>query len=707
MTTVGIDIGSMKTTMVDHTADIVLTDTGSISRPTLISFYDKSRLVGEEAAPQISGDSTISMLNLLLGKSEDSDFEIKKHRRNTFLKVDEQLVVEVCYRNKNEQFSMTSLLGLFVSKLQERINSVYGSGSLLAFSLPPAYDLSYARAVKEACIISGGIDLSRVVFVDSSDGLVATYGRKLQALRAPEKAALEHKKSIIIEVGHTQSIVIVTSIGGAEDACSMAPMKLGYAHDAALGGLYFDFKLFEYFASICEKNHGTKVMPGTKRGQRLLLGCERVRKLLSQLPDAKITVENLTDNGDVNFSLRRDDLANICADLTAKFTDLIAAALQRSGVDKADIQAVEIVGGGIRMPILQQAIQAMFGSAMVLGAKLDDGSAALGAALVAAASTDAEKSAYESSIVLLSALDNKLDAARGLGVTQLAAASAREQELQVLDAELVQLLAARNKLESYVLEMRSVKRRKYGDQIDAKALDQLLDDSEGWMYDNPDAALTEVESKNSELEAAVAGVCRNYFAAVEADRQLVEESLSRDADAAAAQRAASGEDDEDHDNRKLRKADRMRLVVKNKEEGTELFKGGNFRPAAARYHKALTHIAKFFDLGPDDQKEIQALKITLWLNLASCYLKLEQYDRVFQHCNDTLEAEPANVKALYRRSIAYEAKKDWEKAFADVRKCQELNDTEDKLVTKAADRIKKEIAKQKAHEKKVWGKAFS
>ena len=33
----------------------------------------------------------------------------------------------------------------------------------------------------------------------------------------------------------------------------------------------------------------------------------------------------------------------------------------------------------------------------------------------------------------------------------------------------------------------------------------------------------------------------------------------------------------------------MRLVVKNKEEGTELFKGGNFRPAAARYHKALSH----------------------------------------------------------------------------------------------------------------------
>lgn len=36
----------------------------------------------------------------------------------------------------------------------------------------------------------------------------------------------------------------------------------------------------------------------------------------------------------------------------------------------------------------------------------------------------------------------------------------------------------------------------------------------------------------------------------------------------------------------------MRLVIKNKDEGTELFKGGNIRPAAARYQKALSHAGK-------------------------------------------------------------------------------------------------------------------
>ena len=47
-------------------------------------------------------------------------------------------------------------------------------------------------------------------------------------------------------------------------------------------------------------------------------------------------------------------------------------------------------------------------------------------------------------------------------------------------------------------------------------------------------------------------------------------------------------------------------MLKNKEEGTELFKGQNYRPAAARYNKALTHAAKFVDLSPEQKKEVGA-----------------------------------------------------------------------------------------------------
>jgi hypothetical protein len=88
-------------------------------------------------------------------------------------------------------------------------------------------------------------------------------------------------------------------------------------------------------------------------------------------------------------------------------------------------------------------------------------------------------------------------------------------------------------------------------------------------------------------------LCQAYFDAIEQDRVEVEKDLEAEAIRAEAEKAASGEGEEDNDNRKLRKPDRMRMVVKNKDEGTELFKGGNYRPAAARYHKALTHCGKY------------------------------------------------------------------------------------------------------------------
>jgi hypothetical protein len=203
-----------------------------------------------------------------------------------------------------------------------------------------------------------------------------------------------------------------------------------------------------------------------------------------------------------------------------------------------------------------------------------------------------------------------------------------ELEMQSCDGEIKLLLAARNELESYLLEMRSTPRRKHGNTIDASALNNLLDETEGFMWDFPDSSLKELTEKSAALHIQIDKLCEDYFKKTEEDRLAVEQALASEAVKAASERAAAGEDDEDHDNRKLKKADRMRLVTKNKEEGTELFKGGNYRPAAARYHKALTHTAKFFDLAPDDEIELKTLKSTLYLNLASCYIKLENWDQV-------------------------------------------------------------------------------
>ena len=189
MTVIGIDIGSQKTMMCADNADILLTDTGSLSRPSLVAFMGRSRLVGEEAAPQIAGDSTIALLNLIIGTTKYQE-SLSPHTRVALSSSSRGLSAEVSYCDKKEVFSATSLLAIFIGKLYSRAISVHGSNISLTFALPPSYSLSVARAYTEACAIAD-IDTSRVAFVDATDCLVSTYTRKLQALRGSEKTNLE------------------------------------------------------------------------------------------------------------------------------------------------------------------------------------------------------------------------------------------------------------------------------------------------------------------------------------------------------------------------------------------------------------------------------------------------------------------------------------------------------------------------------------
>ncbi|CAE7456030.1 Ppid [Symbiodinium microadriaticum] len=390
----------------------------------------------------------------------------------------------------------------------------------------------------------------------------------------------------------------------------------------------------------------------------------------------------------------------------------------------------------MRMTIVQDVVTTLVGKTIALGAKLDDGSIAVGAALLAreALAVKPPPVSPASNVVdddAVTTEESPTPAAEpeetfGLTVDELVAARAMEIAMQARDEEVRTLQACRNQMESYILDMRGAPNRKHGETIDREALNNLLNDFENWLWDNGEtASLQGIQDKFAALRSAVegdvravasegddsqatqreGGLCSAYIAATEADRLRVEENLAAEAALAAQQKAEDGED-EDHDFRKLKKADRMRLVVKNKEEGTELFKGGNIRPAAARYQKALTHAAKFFDLSPEDIEEVNQVKLSIFLNLAQCYLKLENWENAIRYSTDALGISSTSSKAYFRRAAAYEAKKDYDKALEDL-KLASQHAPEDKAILKSVERVKRFIQKEKEKEKKMWGKAFS
>jgi molecular chaperone DnaK (HSP70) len=427
--------------LVDNEGEIVRTDTGSTSIPLLVSFNGKSRYCGDEAQAQSATD-TLPLI-ILAGKSvnEAKSSSLSCHRRMKLIEENNKLVAEVNYCNESKTFNIPQLIAISLSKMYSRICTVYGPDTRLVFPTIPGGNKHFEKAIRDACYISG-IDNSTVFTMDPVDCLIATYVRKLQALLPADRALLNDKKALLIEMGHTQTTIVVVGID------SEGPKKVGYAYSDTVGALYFDLQLFEHFSKVCSTKHNVNVVPGSKQGQRLLGGCERIRKLLSQLPESSITVENMSDNGDISFTMRRDDFANACKDILDKFKDLIISAITSAGVtlplsDHNDIAAVEILGGGVRMQIVQAAIFDIVGKDTHLGAKFDDGSIALGAALLA---TAAASGAGDSS-------DDKMKEYEGIGLSQEELHAAREQEIamQATDAEISAILAARNEIDAYIL----------------------------------------------------------------------------------------------------------------------------------------------------------------------------------------------------------------------------------------------------------------
>lgn len=95
-------------------------------------------------------------------------------------------------------------------------------------------------------------------------------------------------------------------------------------------------------------------------------------------------------------------------------------------------------------------------------------------------------------------------------------------------------------------------------------------------------------------------------------------------------------------------------AVAFKEEGNSAFKIGDWTAAINAYSKAIKC--------GQQHKQLS----TFYKNRAAAYLKLEKYEQVVHDCDKSLELEPNEPKALYRRAQAKEQLGRFEEAYRDA-----------------------------------------
>ncbi|KAF1401136.1 Sperm-associated antigen 1, partial [Spheniscus humboldti] len=75
-----------------------------------------------------------------------------------------------------------------------------------------------------------------------------------------------------------------------------------------------------------------------------------------------------------------------------------------------------------------------------------------------------------------------------------------------------------------------------------------------------------------------------------------------------------------------------------KNEGNDFVKKGKYEEAVNKYSECI---------------KLNTKECTIYTNRALCYLKLYKYEEAKQDCDHVLQIEDSNIKAFYRRALAY------------------------------------------------------
>ncbi|XP_039292783.1 AH receptor-interacting protein [Nilaparvata lugens] len=156
--------------------------------------------------------------------------------------------------------------------------------------------------------------------------------------------------------------------------------------------------------------------------------------------------------------------------------------------------------------------------------------------------------------------------------------------------------------------------------------------------------------------------------------------------------------------------ERLSSVPVLREDGNNLYKNNLFKEASEKYARALGFLDQLMlKEKPRDVEwnELNAMRIPLLLNYAQCMLQTKNYYAVIEHCTTVLEADPTNVKALFRRGRAHIGAWNKEEARADLSQAKKLDPKVTSLVNQqleALDKMLKE--KEKQESERLKGKMF-
>ena len=233
-----------------------------------------------------------------------------------------------------------------LSKLKNDAEEVLGESIVDAVITVPAYfNDAQRKATQEAGVIAG---LNVLRIINEPTAAAMAYGMDKEG----------DEKIIIVDVGGGTTDVSVLDIGDGTFEV------LSTDGNAFLGGDDLNLKLASFLIDEFKSQEGIDISNDKMAMQRIVDAAEIAKRELSSTEETGINLPFLTANESgpkhLNITITRAKFEGMIEDFVKEIIEHVKTALNDAKLKKEDIQEVIMVGGSIRIPLVQKRISDFF-----------------------------------------------------------------------------------------------------------------------------------------------------------------------------------------------------------------------------------------------------------------------------------------------------------------------------------------------------------
>ena len=294
------------------------------------------------------------------------------------------------YNNKDEQLTAVELYSMifdYIKMLSEKFTKIEMTDAFI--TIPSFFDYEQRQAIADAIKISK-LRLAGVV----SENLAAAVQFQLKKVFDNETFY------IIYNMGSSYTQVSLISYRTIFEKKNNKTVDVGNeirvfgeSYDEKLGGKRFDKNLVKLMMKKFDElptRKGKKSVFGNKKVyEKIRPSAIKYKEVLSANKEAFITIIGVEGGDDLQTKITREEFEEINKDLIDKVYDPIEEVLKKANMTISNISQIELIGGSIRIPAVQEEIKNKLGNnSDILGIHMNgDDSMAFGAAYMCANSS--------------------------------------------------------------------------------------------------------------------------------------------------------------------------------------------------------------------------------------------------------------------------------------------------------------------------------